>query len=176
MATTKATSEAAPVVQQRLDHRRGISWGGFAAQAARLAEFGERRLAAVPAYLATVDASGVPRVHPVTPILGDGRLFVFMEPTSPKGEDLLRRGMYALHCHISDANGTGGEFYVRGSGERIDDPHVRTVAAQAASYTPNDRYVLFELRVAEARCNGYGDVALPEPRSWRVAEGAGRLT
>jgi hypothetical protein len=43
----------------------------------------------------------------------------------------------------------------------------RAVAAQAASYTPQDRYLLFELRVTEARCNGYGDVVFPEPRSWQ---------
>jgi len=104
----------------------------------------------------------------VTPIVGDGRLFLFMEPTSPKGDDIVRRGMYALHCLVPDAHGTGGEFYIRGRGERIDTPHLRAVAAQAASYTPHDRYVLFELRIAEARCRGYGDVALPEPRSWQL--------
>jgi hypothetical protein len=159
-----------PVLQQHVGQDISVPWGEFATQAPELAEFGAKRLAAVPAYLATVDAAGAPRVHPVTPIVGDGRLFLFMEPTSPKGEDIVRRGMYALHCHISDANGTGGEFYVRGRGERIDSAQVRAVAADAASYTPNDRYVLFELRIAEARCNGYGDVALPEPRSWRVTD------
>ena len=155
------------VLQHHRGERVGVPWGEFAAQAPRLAEFGALRLAAVPAYLATVDDSGVPRVHPVTPIVGDGRLFLFMEPTSPKGDDIVRRGVYALHSLVPDANGTGGEFSIRGRGERIDDPQLRALAAQAASYTPNDRYVLFELRIAEARCKGYGDVALPEPRSWR---------
>lgn len=145
-----------------------VPWGEFAAQAPELAEFGALRLAVVPAYLAAVGDSGVPRVHPVTPIIGGGRLFVFMEPTSPKGRDIARRGVYALHCHVPDAQGAGGEFYVRGRGERIDSQQIRAVAARAASYQPQDRYVLFELRVAEARCNGYGDVPLPEPRSWRV--------
>ena len=159
-----------PVSQQRVGHDLSVAWGEFAAQAPELAEFGAQRLAAVPAYLATVDASGAPRVHPVTPIVGDGRLFLFMEPTSPKGDDIVRRGSYALHCHVPDSNGTGGEFYVRGRGERVDSPQLRAAAVDAASYTPNDRYVLFELRIAEARCNGYGDVALPEPRSWRVTD------
>ena len=159
-----------PVSQQRVGHDLGVAWGEFAAQAPELAEFGAQRLAAGPAYLATVDASSVPRVHPVTPIVGEGRLFLFMEPTSPKGDDIVRRGSYALHCHVPDSNGTGGEFYVRGRGERVDSPQLRAAAVDAASYTPNDRYVLFELRIAEARCNGYGDVALPEPRSWRVSD------
>ena len=159
-----------PVSQQRVGQDLGVPWGEFAAQATELAEFGAQRLAAVPAYLATVDASGAPRVHPVTPIVGAGRLFLFMEPTSPKGDDIVRRGSYALHCHVPDSNGTGGEFYVRGRGERVDSPQLRAVAVNAASYTPHDRYVLFELHIAEARCNGYGDVALPEPRSWRATD------
>ena len=157
-----------PARPQGVGHALSVPWGEFASQAPGLAEFGVRRLAAAPAYLATVDRSGAPRVHPVTPIVGDGRLFLFMEPTSPKGDDIARRGVYALHCHVPDMNGTGGEFYVRGHGERTTSPPLRAVAAQAASYTPHDRYVLFELGIAEARCNGYGDVALPDPRSWRV--------
>mgnify|MGYP003525757575 FL=1 len=161
-------------LQQGVGHGLAVPWGEFAAHAPGPAEFGAQRLAVVPAYLATVDDAGAPRVHPVTPIIGDGRLFLFMEPTSPKGYDIVARGVYALHCLVPDDRGTGGEFYVRGRGERIDTPHLRAVAAQAASYTPQDRYVLFELRVAEARCNGYGDVVLPEPRSWqpdRVPDG-----
>ena len=159
-----------PVSQQRVGQGLSVPWGEFAAQAPGLAEFGAERLTAVPAYLATVDAAGAPRVHPVTPIVGDGRLFLFMEPTSPKGDDIVSRGSYALHCQVPDSNGTGGEFYVRGHGERLDSPQLRAAAVKAASYTPNDRYVLFELRIAEARCNGYGDVALPAPRSWRVSD------
>ena len=146
-----------------------VPWGEFAGQAPELAAFAALRLAVVPAYLATVGDSGVPRVHPVTPIIGEGRLLVFMEATSPKGHDIVRRGGYALHCAVADAHGAGGEFYVRGRGERIDSQEIRALAAGAASYRPQDRYVLFELRIAEARCNGYGDVALPEPRSWHAA-------
>lgn len=145
-----------------------VPWGEFASQAPELAEFGAGRLGVAPAYLATVGDSGVPRVHPVTPIIGEGHLFVFMEPTSLKGRDIVRRGAYALHSLVSDMEGTGGEFYVRGQGERIDSPQIRVVAARAASYEPHDRYVLFELHIADARCNGYGDVALPEPSSWHA--------
>jgi hypothetical protein len=32
-------------------------------------------------------------------------------------------------------------------------------------------YVLFELSVTEARCNGYGDVVLPSVTRWREAAG-----
>jgi hypothetical protein len=151
----------------RVAHDLAVPWGEFTTHAPELAAFGAQRLAAVPAYLATVDDAGAPRVHPVTPIIGPGRLFLVMEPASPKGHDIVARGVYALHGPVPDDRGTGGEFYVRGRGERIDTPDLRALAAQAASYTPQDRYVLFELRVTEARCNGYGDVVLPEPRSWQ---------
>lgn len=157
------------LLQERDVQSLSVSWGEFASHAPGLAEFGAQRLTAAPAYLATVDDSGAPRVHPVTPIIGDGQLFLFMEPTSPKGEDIAHRGAYALHCGVPDPNGTGGEFSVRGRGERITSRRLWAAAAEAASYTPQDRYVLFELRIAEARSNGYGDVSLPDPRSWRVA-------
>jgi hypothetical protein len=90
-----------------------------------------------------------------------------MNPASPKRHDIVARGVCALNGLWPADRGMGGEFYARGRGERIGTPHVRAVAAQAASYTPQDRYVLFELRVTEARCTSYGDAVLPEPRSWQ---------
>jgi hypothetical protein len=53
----------------RVGHGLAVPWGEFAARAPELAAFGAQRLAAVPAYLATVDDAGAPRVHPVTPII-----------------------------------------------------------------------------------------------------------
>lgn len=143
-----------------------VRWSEFEAAAPQLAAFGAGRLAIPPAYLATVRGSGAPRVHPVTPIVGDGGLYLFMEPTSPKGRDIRERGWYALHNGVPDTLGTGGEFSVGGRAVLVDDPGGRAAAARAASYEPADRYVLFELMVMEARCNGYGDVPLPEPRHW----------
>jgi len=147
------------------------TWGEFESAAPRLASFGASRLLTAPAFLATVRESGSPRVHPVTPIIGDGHLFVFMEPTSPKVRDLDDQRSYAMHNGVSDTSGTGGEFWIAGSGARIDDVELREVASIASRYSPADRYVLFELRVTEARCNGYGDVELPEPRRWRELSG-----
>ncbi len=120
--------------------------------------------------MATVRQNGTPRVHPVTPILTDEGLFLFMEPTSPKGQDLRERGWYALHNGVPDTEGSGGEFFVAGRGRAVDDPATREVVARAASYDPAERYVLFELLVGEARCNGYGDVTLPSNRRWSASE------
>ena len=144
------------------------TWRDFAAAEPELAGFVAERLQAAPSYLATVRADGAPRVHPVTPILtGDG-LYLFMEPTSPKAADLRERERFALHNGVPDNSGTGGEASVRGTGHPIDDAAIRTTVVAAASYTPADRYVLFELRPTEVRCNGYDDVTLPERRRWRV--------
>jgi hypothetical protein len=143
-----------------------ISWGEFAARARALAAFGSGRLTAAPAYLATVRADGSPRVHPVTPIFTSDGLFVFMEPTSPKGRDLRDRAWYALHSGVPDSAGSGGEFAVSGDAIAVDDDAQRATVAAAATYEPAERYVLFELRVREARANGYGDVPMPEPRRW----------
>lgn len=146
-----------------------VSWGEFAEHEPELARFGADRLTASPAYLATVRESGAPRVHPVTPIFTDSGLFLFMEPTSPKGRDLTRRGWFALHNGVPDNAGSGGEFYMSGRGLFVDDRDVWSLVADAAGYAPADRYILFELWVSEARCNGYGDVALPPRQRWSPA-------
>ena len=98
-------------------------------------------------------------------VTADG-LFVFMEPTSPKGHDLRQRRRYALHSGVPDGEGSGGEFSVSGDALPVDDAARRAEVASAATYEPADRYVLFELRIGEARCNGYGDTPLPSPRRW----------
>lgn len=47
------------------------SWLEFAQQAPALADFGKGRFAAGVAYLGTLRPDGGPRVHPVTPIIGE---------------------------------------------------------------------------------------------------------
>jgi hypothetical protein len=144
------------------------TWGAFAAAEPELAVFVAERLRAAPSYLATVRARGAPRVHPVTPIFTADGLYLFMEPTSPKGADLRERRWFALHNGVADNAGTGGEAAVSGTGHPIDADAVRATVVAAASYDPAVRYVLFELRPTEVRCNGYGDVTLPDHRRWRA--------
>jgi pyridoxamine 5'-phosphate oxidase-like protein len=150
------------------------TWGQFEAEHSSLAAFGAGLLQKRPAYLGTIRSDGAPRVHPVTPIIGSGHLFLFMEPTSPKARDLRERGAFALHNGVPDEHGTGGEFYVRGSATLLEDAELRALAVNAANYSPAARYILFELAVSEARCNGYGDVTLPSPTRWRAEDRGGR--
>jgi len=144
------------------------SWAEFAEQAPELAAFGEDRFHSGVAYLGTLRADGGPRVHPVTPILGE-QLFLFMEPTSPKGKDLQRDARYALHCSVADSDGGEGEFYVRGQAVLITDPLMRSQAAQASPYAPQDRYILFMLTIEFAFMNTYVD-GEPRPRRWQAHE------
>ena len=126
------------------------TWGEFSRHAPELAAFGARLLTASPAYLATVRADGAPRVHPVTPIVSDDALYLFMEPTSPKGRDLRERGRFALHNGVPDNSGTGGEFRLTGTALLDDNPTTRAAATAASTYAPAERYVRFELLVSNS--------------------------
>ena len=143
------------------------SWLEFIQQAPELATFGAARFSSGVAYLATVRPDGGPRVHPVTPILGE-QLFLFMEPTSPKCKDLLRDPRYTLHCAVENMEGGGGEFYVRGRTTLIDDIDTREAAALAAPNTIRPPYILFALSVEYAFMNTYEE-SNPGPRRWQSA-------
>ncbi len=143
------------------------SWKEFAAQAPAFAAFGQARFANGVAYLGTLRADGGPRVHPVTPIVGE-QLFLFMEPTSPKGKDLQRDARYTLHCSVADSGGGDGEFYVRGRATLVDDPLLREQAVRASSYVPQDRYIAFVLTIEFAFMNRYVN-GNPTPRRWPTA-------
>ncbi len=132
------------------------SWKEFAQQAPEIAAFGESRFRGGVAYLGTLRPDGSPRVHPVTPIIGE-QLFLFMEPTSPKGKDLQRDPRYTLHCSVSDSSGSSGEFYVRGRGTLIEDPLIRAQVVQASSYVPQEHYIAFLLTIEFAFMNTYVD-------------------
>lgn len=144
------------------------TWGEFASRAPELAAYGLKRLSGRVAYLGTVRENSRPRVHPVTPIISQQRLFLFMEPTSPKRRDLERDGHYALHCSVEDSSGGEGEFYVRGIAARVDDAALREEAIRASSYKPNERYILFALSVEYALMNIYADDGADTKR-WKAS-------
>jgi hypothetical protein len=142
------------------------SWMEFTKQAPDLAAFGEVRFRSGVAYLGTVRADGSPRVHPVTPIIGE-QLFLFMEPTSPKGGDLRRDPRYTLHCSVENSDGGEGEFYVRGLAQPVTDPAIREMAVKASPYAPQERYILFALSVEFAFMNIYAD-GEAQARRWNA--------
>jgi hypothetical protein len=132
-------------------HRPGFHpWSEFEAGAPELAAFGRARLdSEAPSYLATVRRDELPRVHPVGAKVKAGRLALYMYPTSPKGKDLVADGRYALHCNVSDNQGGGGEFYVRGYAIRVDSSEHQALVAEAG-FPPKNGFDVFELGVDEA--------------------------
>jgi len=143
-----------------------MGWKTLEEQEPNLAVFGAERLNGQVAYLATIRKDGSPRVHPMTPIVGEGHLFVFMESTSPKGHDLQRDGHYAIHCSVTDTSGASGEFIINRQAHLITDPNLRALAVKLCSYTPKDRYILFEFDVESAASTIYPD-GRPVYRSWK---------
>jgi len=144
------------------------SWIEFAQQAPELAAFGKARFQSGVAYLGTLRKDGSPRVHPVTPIVGE-QLFLFMEPTSPKGKDLQRDARYTLHSSVENSSGGDGEFFVRGRAILTADPLIREQAVQAATYVPQDRYIVFMFTIEFAFMNIYVD-GKPVSRRWQSPE------
>ncbi len=125
-----------------------MSWAALEAGDPEMAAFGRLRFERNKvAYLATTRKDGAPRVHAVTPTVADGRLLVFMYPTSPKGRDLERDGRYALHCSVEDQSGGGGEFCVRGRAWRVDADELWEAVRPGKVAESRERYILFEFSV-----------------------------
>lgn len=153
------------------------TWQEFAARDPQLAADGERVLLLHPeptapaqaglAYLATIRADGGPRVHPIAPVLYDGRLFAFILRDSPKRSDLLRDGRYALHSFpypLEDFSAE--EFYLAGHAELVSDAAIRAAVAERCGDRA-ERGEVFELRVERAMHRA-AQWNPPAYRSWRA--------
>lgn len=141
-----------------------MSWERLEASDPELAASGKERMEGGFAFLATIRKDGSPRVHPVTPIIGDGRIFIFMEPSSPKGHDLRRDGRYALHSAVGVPDEGQGEFFVTGRANPVEIEEVRDRAARLASYAPESHYTLFEVEGAFSTV--YDAEATPIRKRW----------
>lgn len=146
-----------------------MSWKEFERCAPKMAALGFKRLNRRVAYLATIKRDGSPRLYPVTPFIGNGMLFMFTEPSSPKISDLRRDGRCALHCSVDRKEGELLiEFSVSGMAQVINDADVRWQAAQeiAASPVVTNGYLLFEFRVDNALLVEYDDEGKRTVQRW----------
>lgn len=153
-----------------------VTWNEFAAAAPHMADRGQRQLSIPLAYMATVRKDGSPRLHPLSPIFADGRLFVAIEATAPRRFDLQRDGRYSLHA-LPPALGPDYdefEFNVTGRATRITDPETLAsiTEAEGARNRPGPRPTdwVFELDVEAALTTVWnhqmekaGDEWLPKP-------------
>jgi hypothetical protein len=134
-------------------------WGEFATESPDLAEAGRALLYQFRVglgYLATVRKDGGPRVHPVCPVVANDGLYVFIGNHSPKRDDLLRDGRFALHSFPNPE--VDDEFYVTGRARRTDDGTVRQIVYDAytatGAFTSDD--TLFELWLEHVLHAKYG--------------------
>src|SRR6266403_225293 len=111
-----------------------VTWHEFAAAEPELGEAGRSLLFQFDvglAFLATVRRDGAPRLHPLCPVLSNDRLFVLITPASPKRDDLLRDGRYALQTFPQPKPGSD-EFYLAGKALVVDDASARAAVLRDA--------------------------------------------
>ena len=142
---------------------KAVTWEQFAANDPALAAHVEERLRYAPCYFSTVRPNGWPRVHPVGVAPRGGSLVVPMYPTSPKGHDLGRNGMYALHAAVEDNSGGGGEVMITGTAR----------PAEPSEEDASKGWILFELLIGEVLSTRY-DAATSAPVvvRWRAPSGS----
>jgi hypothetical protein len=151
-----------------------VTWKEFAGAAPELAQAGRSLLNQFGvglAFLATVRTDGAPRLHPVCPVLSDDRLFVLITPASPKRQDLLRGGRYALQTFPQPKAGSD-EFYVTGKAVVVDDQAIHSAILRDAKHMANALETPFELLIDRVMHTRWEHVLTPEMRSvhqaWRV--------
>lgn len=123
------------------------TWATLAADAPMIAAEGARLLSQHGpslAFLATVRADGGPRIHPICPKIVAGGLYAFIAP-SPKANDLLRNGHFALHAFLGAAS--DDEFYLTGAVIRRDDPTLRAAVRATCEWDVADAEILFEFDI-----------------------------
>ena len=143
------------------------TWGEFTKASPDLAERGAKRLGIGVALIGTVTRDGAPRVHPVTPLIAGGRLFVFVAVHTVKYANLRRDDRYALHAVPGKDD---EEFLLIGRAVVADDWASGILAASAAreiGMTSKD-HVLFELHIERAHWAVWEGLGTPEIR--RVAK------
>jgi len=153
-----------------------VTWKEFAAAEPDLAETGRSLLFQFKvglAFLATVRRDGAPRLHPVCPVLSDGRLFVLITPLSPKRADLLQDGRYALQSFPQPKPGSD-EFFIVGRALLIDDPTARADILRDAAHMADASETAFELLIDRVMHTRWEHVLTPQMRSvhkkWRAAK------
>jgi hypothetical protein len=151
-----------------------VTWKEFAAAAPELAEVGRTLINQFQvglAFLATVRKDGAPRLHPICPVFSEDRLFALIIPTSPKRDDLLRDGRYALQSFPQPKAGSQ-EFYVAGKAMRVEDRARRAAVLRDAKHMANESETAFELWIDRAMHTTWEHILTPQMRSvhhtWRA--------
>ena len=151
-----------------------VTWKELAAAEPDLADVGGLLLFQFKvglAFLATVRRDGAPRLHPVCPVLSNGRLFVLITATSPKRHALLRDGRYALQTFPQPKAGSD-EFFIAGKAVLVEDSAVRAEILRDAQHMADASETAFELWIDRVMHTRWENVLTPQMRSvhqkWRA--------
>jgi hypothetical protein len=145
------------------------TWAEFAAAAPEIAEAGKKLFyqhGVGLGYIATVRPDGGPPMHPFCPVITDDGLYAFIIP-SPKREDLLRDGRYAMHTFPPEA--VDDEFYLVGQATPVADAAKRAAIAAGYHFPVPDGHQLFTFDVERCLLVTYkfrGDMS-PTHKTWR---------
>lgn len=151
-----------------------VTWKDLSVAAPELARVGSTLLNQFGvglAFLATVRGDGAPRLHPVCPVISGERLFVLITTTSPKHQDLIRDGRYALQTFPQPKPGSD-EFSLAGRARLIDDAATRTAVLRDARHRADEAEALFELWIERVMHTRWENVLTPDMRpvrrKWRA--------
>lgn len=150
-----------------------IGWSDLESAAPAVMSAGHRLLKRNEvAFMATVSATGRPRVHPFVPRVVDGRLVAFISSASPKLRDLRDRRQVAIHA-LPGAEDE--EFCLSGEAvELTSDPDLRARAVEAMGFATgvDSDHVLFEFVFDRALHTRWLDFGTPDHRPsrsvWRL--------
>jgi hypothetical protein len=148
-----------------------VSWGEFAAAEPDMAKVLQSSLDWIPiTYLATARKDGAPRLHPICPIIGKGRMFVAVNETSPKRFDLKNDRRYAMHSLPAKND---AEFYMTGRATMIEDKASRELCAKSAGHTVHDSDWIFEFDLEHVMTAHWEKVGKPDTyavrKFWHVS-------
>ena len=145
-----------------------MSWRMYEKEAPEMANLSYDKLNRRIVYLAFLKNDGAPHLNPVTPFIGNGMLFMFTEPTSPKIRDIRRDGRYAMHCAMERGSPLE-EVLVSGTAVEIKDSVLRMHAEQiAGSPVITEEYVLFEFLLQRSLIVHYNSEKRKVIRRWKA--------
>ena len=117
-----------------------IPWSQFEQEAPETVAVLRRRLDATGlALMATLRSDGFPRISPLEPLVGDGRMWLGMMPGSTKTNDLRRDPRLCLHTATADKEVADGDAKVWGRAVlATDEPERRSYATAFQEATGNN--------------------------------------
>ena len=134
------------------------SWKDFEEAEPEMARNGRRLLYCFGpglGFLATVRQDGGARIHPICPVQINGALYASIVK-SPKRDDLLRNGHYALHSFpLPDSD---DEFFLSGRARVIEDAEAKQLVSDATAAqgtTHGNNELLFEFDLESALHSAY---------------------